>query len=190
MSYPPPSAPVTARRRVITAATVKIVFTLDSVEASYWHEDKSKLNLSGVNPSGDDANPAIVCLGQMFTVNQTTPAEPQHVIGTLGPVDNPIMAWDGSASLRTLVSKDRRLASLLRMMNPNAGGDVPIFLDGEASWEQWANNWKGCGVTVYDKLSDTIIFQLANVKVIAENMAVQARAVLARDVQFSHIGQW
>jgi hypothetical protein len=178
-----------ARRRVIQASSVRIVFSVPA----YWFAGQSELKLGAQKTvSADNTKVAIVCMGSMFTVNQTTPAEPQHVIGSFKPIDNPIMAWDGNASLRTLVSEDPRLATLFHQF----AGMQENFEGGAQNWEEWAANWKGCSADVYDKLAlgsgktAGRLIGLSNVKVTAENIAVQARAIVARDVQFNHLGNW
>ncbi len=173
-----------SRRRVMQGAVVRITFSAPE----YWFAGQSELNLADLpsNSAGDNGRTSIVCMGTMFTSNQTTPAEPQHVIGALPPIDNPIMAWDGNAALRTLVSHDRRLATLIHHFDATPGN----FIGTNPTWEEWAVNYKGCTVTVADKLTNVVLYTLQNVKVTAENVATQGRAVMARDVQFNHLGQF
>jgi hypothetical protein len=180
--------------RSIQAAIVEVKFMIDPSSA-YWKEvgSGSELDL-GYNGSATSphSSPCILAMGNMFTANQAAPSDPQYAIGQFAPIDNPIMAWNGTASLRKLISHDQRLASLLQLFpsSNDPGYFTGTALQGEDPWAQWAANWRGCTIIITDKLTGTQLFKLNNAKVASENISVQARAIVANDVQFTHLGQW
>lgn len=169
------------KKRIIAAPMVIVRMLV--TPASYWYEDKTKLNLGGAATHGLDRSATILALGTSFVATQSTPTDAPHVVGQLSAVDNPSLSWDGQASCRMLQSPDPRLGVLLGAMPDSSD----VFTGGNQTLKEFLGNWRGCAIIVEDAVSGTELYRINWAKTTNESISVQARQVVAKDVQLIHL---